>query len=100
MSVNPAEAAELCGVTYRRLDYWIRKGYVQVPARHKMKSGVERMLDERTQRVVRALAALTDLGFNPERAAKAAHGDADAIRAIESALEMCWAVDLLREVST
>ena len=99
MSVNAAEAAELCGVSYRKMDYWIRQGYVRILKRHKMKSGVERMLDERALRVVRALAALTDLGFTPERAARAAHGDVDAIRAVEAALEMCWAVNLLEEVS-
>lgn len=67
--MNSKTAAERAGITYRQLDHWIRKGYVNgsLPGQ-----GNPRRIPEPEADIVRDMAALVRAGFRPEVAARIA----------------------------
>lgn len=66
----PATAvASACGITYRRLDYWSRQGYLDIPSRG---SGHPRDLTQDQATAVGVLAALVAAGLEPQVAAEVA----------------------------
>jgi hypothetical protein len=56
------------GVTYRRLDYWARRGYLR-PERDSRSSGIPRRWPAAEVEVARRMARLTGSGIAVERAA-------------------------------
>lgn len=83
-SPEPITLADMLatGATYRRLDYWVRKGYLS-PERGAPGSGYSREWTERDLRMVRHLVAFTYAGFDLEAALSLTRltldDDADAI---------------------
>lgn len=88
-ALSSLDVADLCGITYRQLDHWLRRGYVVV---HES-SGVYRRRGEhgtpvtpgsgylrrwRDEEVaaVRALAVLVNAGMRVDKAAAVLAGDA------------------------
>lgn len=58
---STAEAAEAAGVTYRQVDFWVRRDVV-APAVAARGSGSVRLFDEHNVAVLRLLGRLSDLG--------------------------------------
>lgn len=67
--MNSLSAAERADVSYRQLDYWIRKGYIRgaLPG-----TGFQRDLNGREVDVLMAMADLVRAGFRPDAAAEVA----------------------------
>lgn len=67
--MNSSTAADRAGITYRQLDHWIRKGYINgaLPG-----SGNPRTINGHEADVVRDMAALVRAGFRPDVAARIA----------------------------
>lgn len=70
--LSTAEVADAAGVSYRRLDYWIRVGAAVQAVQEANGSGSRRRFDRSEIRVVRAVAALMEMGCTVEEAAVAA----------------------------
>lgn len=67
------EAALLAaGVSYRRMDHWITKGWVRVATQANPGSGRHRQITEHEVAVARLMAALIRGGVNPETASRLA----------------------------
>jgi hypothetical protein len=61
--------AEDFGITYRRIDYWLRKGYIKGKGKG---SGYLREVDENEEMILHLMIRLTDAGLVVEAAAIAA----------------------------
>lgn len=59
------------GATYRQLDYWVSRGYLQ-PANTGLGSGYSWLWSPQEVEVVRRMVALVGCGLTPEAAARAA----------------------------
>jgi DNA-binding transcriptional MerR regulator len=69
----PATSAEVCeetGITYRRLDFWVRQGYLR-PA-GQTGTGHRRKWPESEVRVARHMSRLIDAGWTVAAAARIA----------------------------
>jgi len=71
LSLTSTEVADIAGITYRQLDYWVRHGWVTPAGHGTIGNGCGiREWDADATRQVTDIAALTRLGFRPERAAE------------------------------
>lgn len=59
------------GLTYRQLDYWVRKGWLQ-PEHAQCGSGTHRQFDGQELVIARRMSRLVGLGFEPSLAARVA----------------------------
>ena len=67
--MRTTDVVEQSSITFRRLDHWIRRGYVHATGGG---SGNARDLDEDEARVVQVMALLVDFGMRPAAAANLA----------------------------
>lgn len=63
---------DACGITYRQLDYWVRRGYVHPRDRRKNSSGIPREFSDDELAVAARMGRLIDRGFTPKAAARIA----------------------------
>jgi hypothetical protein len=89
MSISAVVAAELCGITYRQLDHWVRQGFIETNGGGS--SGVPRWLDSTQRRVLDLMASLVKAGIKPEVAARLARGDLAGIAYLQNVLDACRA---------
>jgi hypothetical protein len=87
--ITAVQAADLCDVSYRQMDHWIRKGYVKTQERRKEKSGFERLIDEREFDVLTVFVCLVNAGLPPRVATGLVRGDFISLAALEEALCGC-----------
>lgn len=69
--LSSREVADLVGISFRKLDYWTRLGAV-VPTRLANGPGSRRRWSPNEVKIIRAVAALMDLGMTVEEAGDAA----------------------------
>ena len=72
------EGAPLDGVTYRQLDFWVRRGYLR-PEHEAPGCGGNRKWTEEECRVARLMGRLVAAGFTPEIAHRIARDGADRV---------------------
>ena len=88
--MNAVELAAHVGVTYRRVDYWIRIGYIKPIGDSRPGTGHERVFSLREVEVCAWMAELIRAGFRPGIAARIARWDHDAWTAALTALGEGW----------
>ena len=64
---DDGEGAPLDGISYRQLDYWVRRGYLK-PEYLAPGSGAKRRWTAEERRVAQTMARLVAAGFTPEAA--------------------------------
>lgn len=64
-------ALDVCGITYRQLDYWVRQGYIK-PKPGATGTGHTRDFSDHEIAVAARMARLIDRGFTPKAAARIA----------------------------
>ncbi len=67
--MRTTDVVEQSSITFRRLDHWIRRGYIHATVGGSG-SGNTRDLDEHEARVVQVMALLVDFGMRPDAAAR------------------------------
>jgi DNA-binding transcriptional MerR regulator len=72
MAATSEDVIDACGITYRQLDYWVRKGWLQPRDRRQHTAGVPRDFDDEELAVAARMARLIDRGFTPRAAARIA----------------------------
>ena len=73
-----AAIAQIAGISYRQLDFWVRRGYLR-PV-HVGGSGTYRQWPDEEVRVAKEMARLVVAGVSPALAARVARGEAPDIR--------------------
>lgn len=63
------------GITYRQLDYWVRKGYLRPEGEASPGTGIARQWPAAELDIARRMGRLVAAGFPPERAAAFARND-------------------------
>lgn len=74
-AIDSNAVAKLAGITYRQLDYWLRRGFVYV-SDPEPGSGYQRQFSLTESAQVIALSALVRIGFSPESASHVLKGPA------------------------
>jgi hypothetical protein len=87
MSVTAVVAAGLAGITYRQMDHWVRKGWIETNGGGSQ--GVPRWLDWQQRQALEAMATLVLAGVQAETAAALVRGDGDVLARLRAALESC-----------
>lgn len=88
--MNAVELAEHVSVTYKRIDYWVRCGYVRPLGDIRPGTGHTRDFSTHEVQVCEWLARLIKAGFTPAVAARIARWDREAWRAALTALGDGW----------
>lgn len=85
--MNANDILKRTGVTYRQLDYWVRRGWVTPERPEQVSTGHHRTFSAREFVVIDRMARLVLAGVVPDIAAKVARGDDAALLALARAIE-------------
>jgi hypothetical protein len=77
--LTTVDVAQLVGVTFRQLDYWLRRGWVPAP-NPTPGSGNQRVWTRELVRCAAVMAALVRAGLTPDAASELARTDQREIR--------------------
>jgi DNA-binding transcriptional MerR regulator len=90
--VNSEKVAAIAQVSYRQMDFWLRKGWVPNAPEAKG-TGTPREWDEKHVEFFRRMGLLTRAGVYPEKAQKIAKGDERTARHLLAAVARCQVAD-------
>jgi DNA-binding transcriptional MerR regulator len=90
--VNSEKVAAIAQVSYRQMDFWLRRGWVPNPPEEKG-IGVPRVWNDDHVEFFRRMGLLTRAGVYPEKAHRIAKGEDRAAEHLLAAVARCQVAD-------
>lgn len=85
--MNASDILKRTELTYRQLDYWVRRGWIVPERPEQVSTGHHRTFSVREFVVIERMDRLVQAGVVPEVAARLARGDDAALTTLTAAIE-------------